>query len=234
MTPAYQKATEVPLNLSAHTRCLHCDVSGMRPPLGGTENRDAMPLFTQSGVSCERCHGPGAEHVKGGSIVNPAKLAPARPGTQSACSATWKGAFRSSVPPGRFMSFDPAILLPITSAITSCPALARKCQATECRYQLPRSPFFPSARERVTFFRGRCLACHGAEFGTKHHIEQKDCAVCHMPASPSRDVAHTQVNDHHIPRRPKITSQGLPSAALLTAPLTLIPFPDLREARRSP
>ncbi len=37
-----------------------------------------MPVFAYSGVTCERCHGPGAAHVNGGAIVNPAKLAPDR------------------------------------------------------------------------------------------------------------------------------------------------------------
>jgi hypothetical protein len=58
MTPAYQGDTEMPLNLPAHTSRLHCHVSGMRPPVDGTENKYEMPLLTHSGVSCERCHGP--------------------------------------------------------------------------------------------------------------------------------------------------------------------------------
>src|SRR5712671_2496746 len=33
MTPAYQNAREVPLNLPAYTSCLRCHVSGMQPPL---------------------------------------------------------------------------------------------------------------------------------------------------------------------------------------------------------
>jgi len=43
MTPAYQNVREIPLNLPAHTSCLHCHVSGMRAPLQGTENRYDLP-----------------------------------------------------------------------------------------------------------------------------------------------------------------------------------------------
>ena len=80
MAPAYQNAREIPLNLPAVTSCLRCHVSGMRAPVGGTENFYPLPVFTHAGVSCERCHGPGAAHVAGGAgaIVNPAKLSPER------------------------------------------------------------------------------------------------------------------------------------------------------------
>jgi hypothetical protein len=78
LAPAYTEAREIPLNLPAYTSCLHCHVSGMRPPIKGTENKYPTPVFTQTGVGCERCHGPGAAHVHGGTITNPAKLAPAR------------------------------------------------------------------------------------------------------------------------------------------------------------
>ncbi len=78
MAPAYQTTREMPLNLPAYTSCLNCHVSGMQPPAPGTDNRYPNPAFTHTGVACERCHGPGAAHVNGGAIVNPAKLPPAR------------------------------------------------------------------------------------------------------------------------------------------------------------
>ena len=59
----------------------------------------------------------------------------------------------------------------------------------------------PPAEERVSYYREKCLACHGTHFGDKHHAKQPDCRQCHMPAAASTDVAHTQVTDHRIPRR---------------------------------
>ena len=44
MTPAYQDVKEIPLNLPANPSCLQCHVSGMRPPLKGTENRYREPI----------------------------------------------------------------------------------------------------------------------------------------------------------------------------------------------
>jgi hypothetical protein len=78
MAPAFGNASEMPMNLPAFASCLHCHVSGMRPPLAGTENHYQSPPFSDSGVTCERCHGPGAAHAKGGAIVDPAKLDPGR------------------------------------------------------------------------------------------------------------------------------------------------------------
>jgi tetratricopeptide (TPR) repeat protein len=72
------------------------------------------------------------------------------------------------------------------------------------------------ADERVTFYRAKCLSCHGAAFGEKHHKQEPDCTRCHMPAASSSDIAHTEVTDHSIPRIPSITkpekntSGGLP------------------------
>jgi hypothetical protein len=78
MAPAYGKAREAPMNLPVLTSCMDCHVSGIRPPIEGTENRYAMPLFLHAGGTCERCHGPGENHMQAGAIVNPVKLPPER------------------------------------------------------------------------------------------------------------------------------------------------------------
>jgi tetratricopeptide (TPR) repeat protein len=67
----------------------------------------------------------------------------------------------------------------------------------------------------VSFYRGKCLACHGAAFGEKHHKEQPDCTRCHMPAASSSDIAHTAVTNHSIPRMPsEIHFENVPSGSL--------------------
>ena len=70
----------------------------------------------------------------------------------------------------------------------------------------------PPAAEKVAFYRGKCLACHGEAFGTKHHAEQADCAACHMPKLATADVAHTQASDHRILRVPLMPLQGVGTA----------------------
>jgi cytochrome c554/c'-like protein/tetratricopeptide repeat protein len=241
MTPAYQDAKEIPLDLPAFTSCLHCHVSEMQPPIGGTENRYPTPLLRHRGVTCERCHGPGAAHVKGGPIVNPAKLPPEwRDQVCVQCHLEGKVAIERAgrhvydYRPGENLSdYIRYYVLDTNSglgAVSQVEALAQSvCKkktgvamsCTSCH-----DPHFsPSAEERVSYYRGKCLACHGAAFGSKHHADQPDCTGCHMPSSQSTDVAHTQVTDHRIPRRPDISPQLLQDVDPRPAKPRLIAFP---------
>lgn len=247
MTPAYQADTQMPLNLPAHTSCLHCHVSGMRPPVNGTENRYEIPLLTHSGVSCERCHGPAAAHIKGGPIVNPAKLSPER--RDAICMQCHMEGRVSVEHPGKHIyEFRPGdsltdyvryYVMPDSSsrlgAVSQVEALAQSvCKiksgdsmsCTSCHD--PHSS--PSAVERAAYFRGKCLACHGTEFGARHHPEQKDCTACHMPASASTNVAHTEVTDHRIPRFGSLSASLLQNANATPAEVQLVPFPDSRDS----
>jgi tetratricopeptide (TPR) repeat protein len=243
MAPAYGDASEIPMNLPAFTSCLHCHFSGMQPPVWGTENRYPIPPFSYTGVSCERCHGPGAAHTKGGAIVNPAKLdATRRDAVCMQCHLEGKAAIER---PGRHIyDFQPGQQLsdyiryfvfadqqrPGLGAVSQFEALAESvCKkksgdamsCTSCHD--PHTE--PSAAQRVSFYRQKCLACHGAKFGAQHHTEQPDCTACHMPSSLSADVAHTEVTDHRIRRRPEISPQ-LPHDANTAMLPRLVPFPD--------
>jgi predicted CXXCH cytochrome family protein len=247
MTPAYQNAVEVRLNLPAHTSCLHCHVSGIQPPLKGTKNRYKMPLLVHSGVSCERCHGSGSAHLKRGPIVNPAKLSPER--RDAICMQCHMEGRVSVERPGRHIyEFRPGdslsdyiryyVLADYSSrlgAVSQVEALAQSgCKrgagdalsCTSCHD--PHSS--PSAQERVAYFREKCLACHGVKFAAKHHVKQKDCTACHMPALPSKDVAHTEVTDHRIPRVRNFSQQLSQDTDASRERLRLVPFPDSREA----
>jgi hypothetical protein len=247
MTPSYADTREMPLNLPAHTSCLHCHVSGMRPPIDGTENRYLMPILSHSGVSCERCHGPGAAHVKGGAITNPAKLPPER--RDAVCMQCHMEGVVSVERSGRHIyEYHPGDLLSdyvryyvlsssgsSLSAVSQVEALEQsgckkkagdRMSCTSCH-----DPHYsPTLEERVSYFRGKCLACHGVAFGSRHHIEKNDCTACHMPAGLSKDVAHTQVTDHRIRRVPAGPPAGPQNGNRPAEKLRLVPFPDSREA----
>ena len=255
--PAYQSAREIPLNLPAYTSCLHCHVSGMQPPVKGTENRYPDPPFTQNGVSCERCHGPGAKHagsasvnaavanaaVVSSTIVNPVKLEPARrEEICMQCHLEGKVAieraghhlyeYRAGENLSEYIRYFVLKGSPESSpigAVSQVEALDQsQCKkksgdamsCTSC-HDPHRSP---SAEERVAYYRGKCVACHGVSFADKHHADHSDCVACHMPASPSADVAHTQVTDHRIPRRPQVLPQLLQDASQQSPALQLVPF----------
>jgi predicted CXXCH cytochrome family protein len=241
MAPAYQSAREMPLNLPAYTSCLHCHVSEMQSPAKGTDNRYPAPPFLHDGVSCERCHGQGAAHANGGAIVNPAKLAPAR--RDEVCMQCHLEGKVAIERPGRHAyEFRPGdelsdyvryfVLLgsqtPSLGAVSQVEALAQsRCKkesgdAMSCIscHDPHRSP---APAERVAYYRGKCLECHGSRFPAKHHADQPDCLTCHMPASASSDVAHTQVTDHRILRRPQIDPRLLQDAD--SSVPRLVPFP---------
>lgn len=90
--------------------------------------------------------------------------------------------------------------------------------------------FEPPVEKRVAYYREKCLACHGTHFASKHHAGQPDCTLCHMPAAASTDVAHTQVTDHRIPRRP--VEQAQQEISPLPATPELVPFPNSAQARQ--
>jgi len=253
MAPAYQSVRAIPLNLPAYTSCLHCHVSGMQPPSRGTENRYPQPPFIHGGISCERCHGPGAAHAvassnkaepnSDGAIINPAKLPPARrDDICMQCHLEGKVAIER---PGRHVyEFRPGDSLSDyiryfvlvgsigggLGAVSQVEALAQsQCKKKSGDAMSCTSCHDPhrsvSPEERVSYYRAKCLACHGTVFGAKHHADHLDCAACHMPASLSTDVAHTEVTDHRISARPQIAANLLEDTQDRPSPPRLVPFP---------
>jgi tetratricopeptide (TPR) repeat protein len=82
----------------------------------------------------------------------------------------------------------------------------------------------PGAAEKAEYYRGKCLSCHGEAFAARHHPDKKDCVGCHMPALPSKDVAHTEATDHRILRNPKGPQLESPRLDNGTTP-RLVSFP---------
>lgn len=241
LVPAYGNSREIPLNLPVYTSCLHCHVSGMKPPETGTENKYPIPAFIQAGVGCERCHGPGEAHLRGGAIINPAKLSPERrDGVCMQCHLEGKVAIER---PGRheyqFQAGEDLadyvryfVLNGSQSGLGAVSQFEAFAQST-CKKKSGNSMSCmschdphssPTATERADYYRGKCLACHGAAFGKKHHPETPDCTSCHMPPSLSTDIAHTEVTDHRILRRPEVAPQLLQPIPEVGKP-RLVPFP---------
>jgi predicted CXXCH cytochrome family protein len=234
MAPAYQSSRQIPLSLPALPSCLSCHTSNAQSPVPGTENKYALPLFAHAGITCERCHGPGAAHASAGAaarIVNPARLSPTR--RDAICMQCHLEANVAIEQPGKHLAdYRPGenlsdyvhyYLLPQEGAqpiraLGQSEALAlsvcrqksgAKMSCTSCHD--PHSS--PSAEQRVSYYRAKCLACHGEPFAAKHHADQLDCTSCHMPRTNSADVAHTQATDHRILRLPLMPLQGMASNA---------------------
>jgi Flp pilus assembly protein TadD len=209
----------------------------------GTANLYPQPAFTHNGVVCERCHGPGAAHVSGGAIVNPAKLTPARRDEVCLqCHLEGKAAIER--PRRHLYEFRPGdkladyiryfVLAGAHGAGLGAVSQVEALLQSQCKQKAGdvmsctscHNPHeSPTKEHRVAYYRGKCLACHGAAFGAKHHGNRPDCTECHMPSLRTTDVAHTQVTDHRIPRQPQMSSQLLQDVATQRSTPRLVPFP---------
>jgi hypothetical protein len=221
MTPAYTEAREIPMNLPSYVDCLNCHTSGLQPPVEGTDSKFPGKPFLHGGITCERCHGVGEGHLEGkGPIVNPAKLTAER--RDAICiECHFEGTVAVEQPGKRLYQFQPGdrlsdyihyFLLTGTppekiQALSQVEALSLsvckrksgdKMWCVSCHD--PHKE--PSVAEKVGYYRGKCLNCHGEAFGAKHHPDKPDCTQCHMPTLPNEAVAHTESTDHRILRYP--------------------------------
>jgi hypothetical protein len=185
-------------------RCLECHSSSFenRPP---PDNRYAKASLVL-GVSCEKCHGPGSEHVarfRAGAapgtpsqfaIVNPARLSRAR--QLDVCALCHNGAGEPLV---ASLSFVPGDDLSQFIAFSRADPKARVDVHARQVPLLERSRCFRFSRtmtcttchdvhveQRDTAsFAPRCMACHKVEdcrvFPKLGHAIDTRCVDCHMP-----------------------------------------------------
>jgi hypothetical protein len=227
MNPKSIDAREMPFTLAVDPGCLHCHATAVQPSLPGAKNHFAAQPFLHGGITCQSCHGDATAHLASSGkapILNPAKLSPGR--RDSVClqchlegetAVNMPGRSLAAFLPGEDLStyvthfVHAGELGPGGRATSQWEALLQsECKrksgdrltCTTCHD--PHNS--PSAGERVSYFRGRCLTCHGAPaFVSKHHPDQPDCSGCHMPREKSGDVAHEQVTDHRIQRPPVLS-----------------------------
>jgi hypothetical protein len=218
MSPGYAQLVEMELNHLVDSTCLFCHASRVQRPVNGTVNKFAGDAFLQPGVGCERCHGPGSDHVKGlGPMVNPAKLTGDR--RDSVCNQCHlegeariarAGRTQDLYTPGESLSDSLAVFVRDDAAIDRLGAVSH-VEALALSLCKRRSgdglscitchdPHVqPGASGKASYYRARCIGCH-TPLARNHHPDQQDCTTCHMPRSDSADIGHTMVTDHRIPR----------------------------------
>ena len=223
MNPKSIDAREMPFTLKVDRGCLHCHSTGVQPSVGANNHFGPQP-FLYGGITCQACHGDPAAHLASGGaapILNPAKLSPSK--RDSVClQCHLEGEITVNAPGRSLAAFVPGEnLSDYVTHFVRAGELGPNGRATsqweallqsECKKKSgdrltcitchdPHAS--PPAEQRITYFRSRCLTCHGeAVFVSKHHPDQPDCTSCHMPREKTGDVAHEQVTDHRIQRRP--------------------------------
>lgn len=205
-------------------RCLECHASAFtaQPPPENAYDPASLVL----GISCEKCHGPGAEHVRlyrsaqppaspvAGAIVNPARLPRAR--RIEVCALCHAGIGTSVVPPG---SFVPGREL-AHYLVVSAPKGAMHIDVHGSQVQLlERSRCFRASaaltcdtchdvhqpQRDLGAMAGACLKCHTVEscgqFKPLGHRIDRRCIVCHMPLEQTEQIVISGVDGRSLQPR---------------------------------
>lgn len=207
-SPGFERNAGVQLTRAIEPTCLLCHSSRVRPVLG-TQNRYGDPPFLDSGVACERCHGPGSEHVKdpaGASMINPAKLeAERRDSVCGQCHLT--GEARVERAGRRFAKFQAGERLADYATYLVWDTDRQDMKVTSHMEKLAESACKRASGDALWCgtchdphtnsdkTQAACVGCHPAA-----HRAQERCASCHMPKSPvADDGGHGVMTDHSIP-----------------------------------
>lgn len=232
--PGFEKDTEMAWDRPIDPSCLLCHASQLTH-IYGTFNRYADPPFRQPGVSCERCHGPGSEHVRGNAkMIVPSKLQPerrddvcrqchlmgeARVPREGKAFGEYRAGDRLADYVAYFVFDDPdGSRLRTTSHVEKLQASRCKqvsgdrmwCGTCHDTHTLPSEP--------VTWFRKKCMSCHAEQSKIPNCVRGENCVSCHMPKAVAVDAGHGAFTDHSIPRKP------LPAQRTSSQPWKLKPF----------
>lgn len=205
--------------------CMFCHNAYPEIPQGH-DDPGADPVFGATlpeGIDCQRCHGPGGEHVRShgrSPILNPARLSPER--SLEVCMQCHLETTSFPLPdsirrfdraPFSYRAGEP--LGEFTLYFDHAPGSGHegKFEIVNAAYRLRQSKCFLATQDKIT-----CLTCHDPHGGSRdynavcktchgtvaaaNHTGTEDCVSCHMPKRRTEDVVHAVMTDHLIQRRP--------------------------------
>ena len=227
LTPGYETDSHLDFTHQISDGCLFCHTGSVNA-LPGAPNQYGEPPFIP--ISCERCHGSSAAHLRKpvpGSIVNPAKLPPRE--RNSICEQCHLEGDTRILNPGRnWWDFQPG--RPAESVFVTFlrPGDRSTLRAVSQSELLAESQCFRQSGDRLwcgschnphtaetnraQAVRAVCMSCHGSLFASGRHAAASECVTCHMPRLRPTNVSHSAVTDHSIPRRPRPQQQDAGSA----------------------
>jgi hypothetical protein len=214
LSPGYERYNQPYVVRPVLPGCLECHSSRVQH-LEGTQNGYADTPFLEGGVSCERCHGPGSEHIAKPTrenIVNPSKLeAERRDSVCAQCHLTGEARVaRAGQKPNSFTAGDRlqdhvavfvrangAGRMRVTSHVENLAQSA--CKQASGDKMWCGTCHDPHTDPSKVDYRAKCLTCH------QPHKDNKgsDCVSCHMPKNTVTDAQHVVYTDHAIPRKPR-------------------------------
>jgi hypothetical protein len=210
-SPGYKDGT-MNFNRAVIPRCLECHATAIQArspdPLGNTYD----PASLVTSISCERCHGPGANHIRlaqanapgiAQAILNPAKLA--RDRQVDLCALCHNGIRTDELVPA--FSYTPGkpldnYLRPNDGEVAVHPdvhgnqvGLLKKsrCYLSSPTMSCSTCHDVHQAERPAASYSSKCLSCHRVEScGMAKTMGQKiaeNCVDCHMPVEPTNAIA---------------------------------------------
>ncbi len=230
MSPGFDSRHPATRRLASY-ECIFCHDGYPRIP-AGHDAPGSEPVFSgdlPEGIDCQRCHGPGANHVREqtrASIVNPARLSPKL--RMDLCMQCHLEPTSTAIPslirrfnrgPFSFTAGEP--LSAFELAFDHAPGGQHDDKfeiVGSSAYRLRKSRCFLESKDVLTcetchdphrtvrHYSEACRQCHTAAFdglvANGMHPAGADCVACHMPKRRTDDVVHVVMTDHLIQRRP--------------------------------
>ncbi|MDZ4688587.1 MAG: tetratricopeptide repeat protein [Planctomycetaceae bacterium] len=224
LSPGYNTADQPHFQRRVTTACLLCHAGQVSAP--GPNRFDPSAPFVESGIGCERCHGPGAAHVARHEqafapagpdpIVNPSRLDPVR--REAVCNrchlsgghrVLHAGKSDADFQPGQRLCDVWTIFIDDVGSRGDGPGISQvqQMRSSAC-YRSSEGRLgcischdaheVPAEAERLDYYRAKCVTCHVAE--------GRDCSAPALQRAQLRDAC----TECHMPRHP---TSNLPHTA---------------------
>jgi len=237
LAPGYDPAGHQRFERRVSDGCLNCHAGRIADD---PENQDRFvtPVFREISIGCERCHGPGEQHIAhhrngviADMIINPSSLElSARDAVCAQCHLQGvervlrKGRTDFDFRPGELLGDTWTIFVDQSSledkstravshveqmrASVCCVESKGRMSCTTCHD--PHST--QHGTESSEFYRRRCLTCHSDDScsapAAARSAEMDACTACHMPAISASDVPHAAHTNHRILRNPNHSAEA--------------------------
>ena len=185
-----------PLKKEEIAECLGCHTTG-------TSRDNPEPARNNMGIRCERCHGPGAEHIRAMQSPGAPDKKIFYPGSLDGFAQAQMCGVCHGMPPQDtdFQAIRFIQEAPNTLRFPSQRLVLSRCfnetdnglRCTECH-----DPHSNVAANRTALERP-CISCHTLGARTRSRVcpvAKENCASCHMPKQ--RVMAHSMFTDHWI------------------------------------